>query len=234
MTKTEILAWLRANRNARGVAHWKAMEADNGGLASDGIGLTQLRKFAKTIQRDHRLAQSLWKTNHHEAKVLGLLLDEPKRITQEQAEAQVGAVEPGYLAHVFSSCDATLAKTDFAFQLAKKWVDQSDSLKKRCGYGLVYELSKSKRDAANRDPFYHVRIDRIRKEIENADPCLKVAMGGALIGIGKRSPSLNAAAIVAAKEIGPIDFNDGDSKCEPMDVVKHLTSDGLKKRLGIS
>ena len=36
----------------------------------------------------------------------------------------------------------------------------------------------------------------------------------------------------AAKAIGPIDVDYGDdNSCEPLDVLKHLTSDYLKKKL---
>jgi hypothetical protein len=50
-------------------------------------------------------------------------------------------------------------------------------------------------------------------------------MGGALMSIGKRNKKLNAAAIKLATAIGPIHFSDEVKKCEPMNVLKHLTSD---------
>ena len=48
--------------------------------------------------------------------------------------------------------------------------------------------------------------------------------------MGDRNKKLNAAAIKVAKAIGPI--HDGDTKCEPMDELKHLTSDDLRNKLG--
>ena len=62
---------------------------------------------------------------------------------------------------------------------------------------------------------------------------MRVGMGGALMSIGKRNKKLNAAAIKLAKAIGPIHFSDGDKKCEPMNALKHLTSDYLRNKLGI-
>ena len=56
-------------------------------------------------------------------------------------------------------------------------------------------------------------------------------MGLALMGIGKRNARLNAAALRAAKAIGPIGFS--DDTYAPFDVVTHLTSDRLKKKLGL-
>ena len=42
---------------------------------------------------------------------------------------------------------------------------------------------------------------------------------------------LNKAAIKVAKAIGPVSWDD-DTNCEPFDVLKHLTSDYIKQKLG--
>lgn len=53
-----------------------------------------------------------------------------------------------------------------------------------------------------------------------------------LMGIGKRNLVLNRSAIAAAKKIGRIDIDYGDdNRCEPLDVLKHLTSDSLTQKL---
>ena len=61
---------------------------------------------------------------------------------------------------------------------------------------------------------------------------LTLFVAGALIGIGKRNIKLNKAAIRAVKAIGPVEIDYGDNSCEQPDVLKHLTSDYLKKKLG--
>jgi len=116
MTKTQVLSLLKENRNERGMAHWKKPGTKTGNLKSFGIGLTQLRKLAKQVGRDHKLAQQLWKSDIYDAKVIGLLIDDPKQLSREQAEEQVDELDAGLLSHVFASCDATLAKTSFAFE----------------------------------------------------------------------------------------------------------------------
>jgi hypothetical protein len=96
-------------------------------------------------------------------------------------------------------------------------------------YALLYELSK-KNPKGMDDAYLLGRIDHIRHAIDGEDILVRAAMGGALMGIGKRNKKLNKAAIRAAKAIGPIDYGD-DNCCEPLDVLKHLTSDSLKKKL---
>lgn len=231
MKKTEVMQLLKDNTNERGVENWKKRGIKHSKLKSFGIGLTQLRKIAKQIGRDHELARQLWKSNVYDAKVVGLLIDDPKQVTRSQAEAQVEDLEGGYLSHVFASCDATLAKTPFAFDLACDWMESDDPVRRRCAYSLIYELSK-KNPIGMDDEFLLVLINRIKQDIKAEDMWVREAMNTALMGIGKRNKKLNKAALRAAKAIGPLDIDYGDDNaCEPLDVVKHLTSDNLKKKL---
>jgi len=229
MTKTEVLKLLKENQNERGLAHWNKKPRK---LKSFGIGLTQLRKLAKKVGRDHKLAHQLWKTDVYDAKVLGLLIDDPKQLSREQAEAQVEGLNDGMLAHVFSSCDATLAKTPFAFELAGDWMASKDEMRRRCGYGLLYELSK-KNPKGMDDAYLLERINHILDTIDGEEMWVRMAMAEALMGIGKRNKDLNKAAVRAAKTIGPVEFdNEEGGKCDPFDVHKHLTSDYLKEKFG--
>ncbi len=214
MKKSEILEYLKANQDSRGIAHWEKHEDKTGGLRSFGIGLTKLRKFSKSVGKDPKLAQQLWQTKF------------------EQAETQVEQLQGGYLAHVFSSCDATLAKAPFVVELADKWIMSKDPMRRRCGYGLLYEISKSKKKSAPKDGYFLAHIEHIEDTYPKQDTTALMSMAGALLGIGKRNKELNSAALKVAMKIGPIDF-DPDGRCEPMDVAKHLTSDYIVNKLGI-
>jgi hypothetical protein len=231
MNKAGVIEYLEANQDPRGIAYWKKHAEISGGLKGYGIGLTKLRKFAKQIGRDAKLAQQLWKTRIYEAKIIGLLIDDPKSMTEQQAEMQVEELQGGYLAHVFSSCDATLAKTPFVADLMEKWIASKDPVRRRCGYGLLYEISKSKKKTAPDEDAFLAHIRRIEKTWSKAAIPELMAMATALMGIGLRSRNLNTAAIRVAKQIGPIDF-DADGKCDPMDIAKRLQSDFVRKKLG--
>ena len=124
MKKNEVFKLLDDNKNQRGIENWKKMNRSN--LNSFGIGLTVLRKLAKKIGRNAELAAELWETDNYDARIISMLIDDPKKITREQIEAQVEQLEGGYLCHVFSSCDATLGKTDFVLDLIKDWIPGND------------------------------------------------------------------------------------------------------------
>jgi len=136
MNKADVLKFLKNNQDARGIEHWA--KNNKSPLKSYGIGLTVLRKYARSIGRDAKLSRSLWDSNVHEMKIISILIDDPKVMTLEQAERQVRELEGGYLAHVFSSCDAPLAKTPFVVELADKWIASEETISLCCGYGLLY------------------------------------------------------------------------------------------------
>jgi hypothetical protein len=142
MEKSDVLDLLEANRDQRGIRNWAKLGTATGGLKSYGIGLTALRKLAKRIGRNRNLARALWDTDVYDAKVIALLIDDPTSMTREQAEKQVQELGAGALSYVFASCDATLAKTPFVVELADEWTRSSDAMRRSCGYGLLYEISK--------------------------------------------------------------------------------------------
>lgn len=231
MTEREVLELLEAERDERGIQHWEKLGDRTAGMRSYGIGLTKLRKLAKKIGRDHELAAKLWVTDVYDARVIALLIDEPKRITREQAERQVEELAGGMLAHVFASCDATLAKAPFALELADDWVRSDDPVRRDCGYGLLYEASKWKGKKAPDEAYFLDHVERIDKAIDNEPENVRMSMGAALMGIGKRSKALNAAALAVARRVGPIEFTSASGACDPFDVAKHLTAEPLQKKL---
>jgi 3-methyladenine DNA glycosylase AlkD len=232
MEKSEVVDLLEANRDERGIRNWERLGSATGGLRSFGIGLTKLRKLAKQIGRNRDLARTLWETDVYDAKVIALLIDDPKRMTRQQAEKQVEELGAGALSYVFASCDATLAKTSFVVALADEWIGSSDTVRRCCGYGLLYEVSKSTGKKAPDERYFLDHIEHIGTTIYKESSNVRLSMGAALMGIGKRSATLNAAALRVAKAVGPIEFESVSGNCEPFDVAKHLTSDRLAEKLG--
>ncbi len=231
MKKSDVIELLEKNQNKRGIENWNKMK-NTRGLNSFGIGLTQLRKIAKQVGKNRALSLELWQSDIYDAKTIALLIDDPKQITKEQAEKQVEELGVGLLTHVFSSCDATLAKSPIAFDLANEWLKTDHELKRQSGYGLLYELSKNKSNKLLTDEYFMSCIENINNEIFNRKETgsIRCSMACALMGIGKRNQILNQRAIEVAKAVGAIDFNEDGGKCEPFDVLKHLTTDALKKK----
>ena len=100
---------------------------------------------------------------------------------------------------------------------------------------MVYSTNyqKNKRNKALTDEYFLQCIEDINDKIFKLEetPTMRLAMGSALMGIGKRNKVLNKRAIEVAEAVGPIDFNEDGGKCDPFDVLKHLTNESLQKKL---
>lgn len=227
MIKSGVIKLLKENQNERGIANWELLQAHKGPLKTFGIGLTVLRKLAKKVGRNHQLAKELWESEYYDVKVISLLIDEPKKMTMEQAEKQVENLVQGSLAHVFSACDATLAKTPFVVELAEKWIISKDANRRDCGYGLLYEISKSKKKSAPNNDFFLHYIQHIDNTYENEIHDVMHGLACALMGIGMRNKTLFKPALKVARKIEPIPVYSGKTKCDPFDIVKHLTSERI-------
>jgi 3-methyladenine DNA glycosylase AlkD len=233
MNYKQVIDILKSNKNEPGILKWQQRKTKEEKIESLGIGLTILRKMAKKIGKDHELASQLWESDIYDARVISILIDDPKEITIAQAEKQVENLKQGQLAHVFSACGAPLSKSPLVVDLVLKWRGSKDAIRRSCSYGLIYELSKSKKKAAPDNTFFLECVEKINDTFENESNGVQVAMGGALLGIGKRNAILNTAALKVAKKIGPIQIESDNKDCEPFNVVKHLTSDYIINKLGL-
>jgi hypothetical protein len=124
-------------------------------------------------------------------------------------------------------------RNSYPLELAEKWVRSGDPVRRDCGYGLLYEASKLSGKKAPSEEFFLAQVERITNTIDGEPENVRMAMGAALMGIGKRNAVLNKAALKVARAVGPIEFTSASGKCEPFDVAKHLSTDRLKEKLGV-
>ncbi len=229
MTVEDVLALLEANRDERGIRHFEKPPIA-AKLKSYGIGLTKLKALAKKIGKDAALAKELWKQSYYEALVISILIDDPKQLTEERVEQQLSKVESWMLSYIY--CSTLLSKTKYLRDLAVKWIATDDELHKRCGYQLLYQVAQS--DKKLEDSFFLPYVETIESELQSQENFVRDAMNNALWRIGQRSKALNQRCIAAAKKIGKVEVDYGDNSCQPADALKHLTSDRVRRQLGLA
>ena len=64
-----------------------------------------------------------------------------------------------------------------------------DPVRRSCGYGLVYELAKDKKDKRLTDEFFLAASRRSAIRSRKEENSVRVGMGGALMSIGKPTRS---------------------------------------------
>jgi 3-methyladenine DNA glycosylase AlkD len=239
MTVKEVLALLEKNKDKRGIEHWKkyfAAKPDGGcepwkkyypvKLDSFGIGLTKLKSFGKKIGKNHELAAELWKENIYEAKIMSVLIEDPKLVTETQVDRQVNELG-GILVHVFTT--VLMHKLPFLKKKVDEWTKSKDNTIRRCGYSSLYVLAKT--EDKIEDKYFESYLAIIEKNLQKEENMVKDAMNNSVLTIGMRNKSLNAKAIAVAKKVGKVDVYYGDNSCEAVDCIKHLTGERIQKSL---
>lgn len=216
---------LRENKNERGIAVWE--RTGMGDLKTFGIGVTNLKKLAKKIGKNHDLAMQLYKSDYFDAKIIATLIDEPKQVTREQAEEQVDGMDFWMMSHTY--CSSLLAKVPFQKELADQWIESENDKRRRAAWLMMYNIAKD--DKKLDDDYFIPLIDTVEAKLRSEENYVKDAMNNALIMIGQRSCPLNERAIAAAKKIGKVMVDYGDNSCQALDAMKHLTGDRVKKKL---
>ena len=195
MTVQEVLAELRAMespRNREGMARFGI----NTGSAL-GIKVTDLKKFARFIQKDHNLARDLWKSGIHEARILAAIVADHKRISREEIEEWARDFNSWDL--VDQTCNNLIRKTEFAHDLALEWSGREEEFIRRAGFSLMAVLAVHDKGAP--DGVFENYLAVIETGAGDERNFVMKSVNWALRQIGKRSPYLGKKAINCAEKI---------------------------------
>ena len=198
------------------------------GIATDkafGVKHPELKAIAKNYRKDHELALELWASGYHEARLLATIIDDPKMVSEAQAEAWVKDINSWDICDGFTG--NLIDKTPFAYKKAIQWAHRDEEFVRRAGFALMAWLPMHDKKAPDTkfDPFFPLIIQYAGDERN----FVKKAVNWALRQLGKRNALLNKKAIQTAKQIAKIDNK--AARWIAKDALKELQSEPVQARL---
>lgn len=190
-----------------------------------GVSIPTLRKMAKETGRNHPLAQELWKSGIHEARILAGFVDNPKDVTEEQMEIWVKDFDSWDVCD--QVCSNLFDKTPYAYKKAVEWSKRKEEFVKRAGFVLMAALSVHDKKA--KDDEFIKFLSIIKREAPDDRNYVKKAVNWALRQIGKRNSTLNKKAIETTKEIQELASK--SARWIASDAIKELTSKSVQDKL---
>jgi len=190
-----------------------------------GVRVPDMRKLAKEIGKDHKLALELWKTGIPDARIVASMVAEPVKLTEEQMEDWVKDFNSWDVCD--QVCMNLFDKTPLAWKKVRDWSKRKEEYVKRAAFSLIACLAWHDKTAD--DSKFMAFLPLIKREATDERNYVKKAVSWALRHIGKRNPALNLAAIAAAKEIKLI--NSKSARWIASDAFRELTSDAVQMRL---
>jgi 3-methyladenine DNA glycosylase AlkD len=192
-----------------------------------GVSVPALRKMAREIGRDHLLAQQLWSSGVHEARILASMVDDPRLVTDQQMEAWAADFDSWDVCD--QCCGNLFDKTEIAYRKAVEWAARDEEFVKRAGFALMAWLAFHDKRAP--DEAFLEFLPVIKRESVDGRNYVKKAVNWALRHIGKRNAALNIMAIQTAKEIQAAGSKPG--RWIASDALRELTSEKVRARLGL-
>jgi 3-methyladenine DNA glycosylase AlkD len=182
-----------------------------------GVSYATLKALVKRIGVHHELALALWDTGNVDARNLAVKVADPARMTSGDLDRWASAATP-------RSCSAYVAmlasEGPHAAAKVKQWLAAQDLALRCSGWALVGQMAAC--DETTPDAFFAERLAHVEKHIHGAPNAEREVMNMAVIQIGGRNAALRKAATAAAKRIGKVDVDHGDTACKTPDAVQSL------------
>ncbi|HEY4711439.1 MAG TPA: DNA alkylation repair protein [Dehalococcoidia bacterium] len=190
-----------------------------------GVSVPEMRKLAKEIGRDHKLALDLWRTGIAEARIVAGMVGDPAKLTEEQMEEWVKDINSWDVCD--QVCDNLFEKNQLAWKKIVDWSEREEEFVKRTAFSLIACLAWHDKKAS--DEKFIELLPIIIREATDERNFVKKAVNWALRNIGKRNLNLNRAAINTAKEIQRLDSK--AARWIAADAIRELESDAVQRRL---
>ena len=190
-----------------------------------GVSKPRMDEIAREIGKNHALGAKLWKTGIHDARLLGMLISEARKVTSGQMERWVRDFDnwdvcDGTCCHLF--VDAKLA-----WEKAFAWSMRVKEFEKRAGFALAAFLAVHEKAAD--DARFEKLLEVIERESWDERNYVRKAVNWALRNIGKRNQRLNREAIACAGRIRQIGAR--AARWIAADALRELKSEAVQNRL---
>ena len=191
----EIVARLRSlgdEKNREGMARYGINTA-----RACGVPVRVIRGLAMQVHRDHALAQDLWKTGLHEARILATIIADPARTADPLLEAWAADIDSWDLCDQF--CQNLVWRTRYAWTKAEEWTDRPEEFVRRAAFVTQAVLARKEHDALPAQFLSFLPL--IRRAAGDERRIVRKAVAWALKNVGQRSDDLRQAALALADEL---------------------------------
>ncbi|MHA7773074.1 DNA alkylation repair protein [Roseibium sp. M-1] len=193
-TVEEILADLRAagsETNRAGMARF-GIETSK----AFGVPLAVLRPYARKIVKSPELAQNLWASGYHEARLLAILLTPPKALAPELALSWLEDIRSWDLCDQLTN---VLARRAGSNELVPALAVDEREFVRRAAFALIAWRAVHAKTAPDEE--FLDDLDLIRRGATDERNFVWKAVHWALRQIGKRSASLHGPSLALAEEL---------------------------------
>jgi 3-methyladenine DNA glycosylase AlkD len=182
-----------------------------------GVSFANLGRLKKRIKTDHELARRLWATGNHDARILATMIADPAKTAVALLESWKDGLDNYIVTDAFAKFAAA---TPLARELAEQWTQSKKEWIGRAGWMLLAHLALH--DASLSHDYFKPYLESIERRIHASPNRARDAMNAALIAIALRSAELEREGIAAARRIGKVQVDHGETSCMTPDAEDYV------------
>jgi 3-methyladenine DNA glycosylase AlkD len=160
-----------------------------------GVSVPNIRRVARRAGVDQSLAEALWATEIHEARMVAVLVADPDAISARVMAGWARDLDSWDLTDMLAD---TLVATPDAERTIASWSHAEHGFTKRCAFAMIARTAVSSDEP---DETFVGWLPLIRAEAVDPRNEVKKAVNWALRQIGKRNFALRDAAISEAERL---------------------------------
>ncbi|WP_316823791.1 DNA alkylation repair protein [Pedobacter miscanthi] len=161
-----------------------------------GVKMGDIRNIAKKIKTDHQLALELWETGNIDARMLAILIINPKELFPSDIEQMVSSEDFAWAADWFYNY--VVKEYPGKEQFREKWMNANNKMLARAGWSLT--SGRIARDPEGLD--IPAILDRIENEMPKVAPETQWTMNTALAQIGINHLNYRERALAIGEKLG--------------------------------
>lgn len=162
-----------------------------------GVSTATMRPLARRLGRDHALAERLWATGWHEARILAGFVAEPAALTPRAMDRWARDFDTWALTD--STCLRVFSRSPHAWGRVAAWRRRRGEQPRRAAFALLAALAVHDRSAP--DAVFVQALPWLVEAAGDERPYVRKAVNWALRQIGKRNRRLHVEALATAASI---------------------------------
>ncbi|MCP1124086.1 DNA alkylation repair protein [Bacillus sp. 3103sda1] len=195
-----------------------------------GVATGAMKPIAKKIKINQRLAEELYSTGNYDAMYFAGIIANPKAMSESDFDRWMDGAYFYMLSDFVVA--VTLSESDFAQDVADKWIASGDELRMSAGWSCYCWLLGNRLDNEFSESKISHMLEIVKNTIHDSPERTKSAMNNFLYTVGISYLPLHEKAVETAKEVGTVEVKRDKKKSSFLNAYESIHKEIDRERLG--
>ncbi len=185
-----------------------------------GVKVGDLKSIVKKVRTDTPLARELYRTGNSDAMYLAGLIADGRELTRKDLQEWVRKASWGMISDYTVAWVA--AESPHGWELALEWIDAREDKISSSGWSTLSSIVSVREDRDLDLKALEKLLARVAANIHSAPNRPRYAMNGFVIAVGSYVKPLTPKALEAARKIGTVEVDMGDTSCKVPPAAEYI------------